>query len=327
MSSSAAAGRLPAVAPDGTAAPDDPGAQDAIVAPDDGTAPDDGPAPDGTPTPDDGTAPDDEAAPDDGPPVARAVPASIDELVPRVTVRQPALRNRAGVVPDAPAFGPSARPSVERAAEPSRADAATLASPMPDISPSGPVAGAYLPPSAAFAVPTTAAGRSVARSTEASASGGAVAAVALTPGRAGWIADLPFEAPDDLAGWLAASAAAAVAVGFVLPWGDNGVIGGGLDAGYFSRWGLANAANVIPIAAAVAVLWFELSATSRRNRLGTGLAGLLLGGPLTGVAFTYATSPFGLGVGGVVVVLASIVLVGVGLFALVRRHVEAAPGV
>jgi hypothetical protein len=158
-------------------------------------------------------------------------------------------------------------------------------------------------------------------------SGGAAAAVTLTPGRAGLIADLPFDAPDDLAGWLAASAAAAVIVGFVLPWGDNGVIGGGLDAGYFSRWGLANAANVIPSAAAVAVLWFELSATSRRNRLGTGLAGLLLGGPLAGLAFTYATSPFGLGVGGVVIVLASVALIGVGLFALGRRHVEAVPGV
>jgi hypothetical protein len=158
-------------------------------------------------------------------------------------------------------------------------------------------------------------------------SAGPTAAVALTPGPARLLTDLPFEAPDDLPGWLAASAAAAVAVGFVLPWGDNGVIGGGLDAGYFSRWGLANAANLLPIAAAVAVLWFELSATSRRHRLGTGLVGLLLGGPLAGLAFTYATSPFGLGVGGVVVTVAAIVLVGVGLFALVRRHAVPAPGV
>jgi hypothetical protein len=237
--------------------------------------------------------------------------------------------------PDAasPPAPPRDEPAVPAAAAPTAPVEPSAVEPAPvPTSPEAPVAGAWLPPSAAFAVPTDVAARPVqlspAPSSALSAGASAAAAVASTPapavvpGRAGLLADLPFDAPDDLPGWLAAGAAAAVVVGFFLPWGDNGVIGGGLDGGYFSQWGLANAANLLPLGLALGALWFELAASVRRSPIRTGLLGLLLGAAITGLAFTYATSPFGLGVGGLVVAAGGIVLVGAGLLALRPRHAE-----
>jgi hypothetical protein len=192
------------------------------------------------------------------------------------------------------------------------------------------IAGAYLPPSAVFAVaPDTARGRApstqpIPRKPTPSQAPARPAEAVAEPGRAPLLADIPIDAPDDVPTWLVAVGSAVTAVSFVLPWGENGMIGGGVDGGFFSSWGLANAANVAPLVAALIALWLQLAPGVRRTPVRTALVGLLLGGPLAGVAFVYAASPFGLGTGGVGVVAGAALLLAGGALALRPRH--APPG-
>jgi hypothetical protein len=193
--------------------------------------------------------------------------------------------------------------------------AATLAAATAGA-PAVPLAGAWLPPSATFA----AAGDAPRQSPAHSRDGGGRPAI---PGRVGFLADLPLDAADDLGGWLVAAGAAAAVIGFVLPWGENGMVGGGPDPGFFSRWGLANAANLLPLVAALAVLWAQLGPAAGRGSAPTAALGLLLGGVFGGFVFVYATTVFGLGLGGSLVAAAAVLLVVGGLLALRARH---APG-
>jgi hypothetical protein len=200
------------------------------------------------------------------------------------------------------------------------------------------IAGAYLPPSAVFAVPAGGASgmvrttqpisRKPSSSSPAPAPARARPAVAAPePGRAALLADIPIDAPDDIPTWLVAVGSAVAAVSFVLPWGENGMIGGGVDGGFFSSWGLANAANVVPLVAALIALWLQLAPGVRRTPVRTALVGLLLGGPLAGVAFVYAASPFGLGTGGVGIVAGAALLLAGGGLALRSRHAPPQPPV
>jgi hypothetical protein len=130
-----------------------------------------------------------------------------------------------------------------------------------------------------------------------------------TPGKAGVFSDLPFRAPQGAAGWAVAIGALFGAVAFVLPWAAVGVIGTQFDPTFTGRWGLANPANLVPMFVAVALLLITLIP----SRIPTSIRGVVLpiviGGWFLGIAWTYATGPFGSGWGVDAIAIGGIVLV------------------
>ncbi|HEY3522537.1 MAG TPA: hypothetical protein VGK63_02445 [Candidatus Limnocylindrales bacterium] len=193
---------------------------------------------------------------------------------------------------------------------PSPSVAASILAPLPAQARPVAVAGAYLPPSATFGDAPAAAPSRPSPEPRAPA--------ASSPIRA--FADLRLETPADLPAWFVAAGAVAAIVGFVMPWSSNGMVGGGPAPDFFSRWGLANAANAILVVLAFGALYLQLGTDNPRTIVRTGAVGLLLGGVLAGFAFVYATSAFGLATGGTLVAMGAVALVVGGLLAIVPRH-------
>jgi hypothetical protein len=76
------------------------------------------------------------------------------------------------------------------------------------------------------------------------------------PGRASILADLPFDAPDQLEGWLIALGGGLGIIGYFLPWRAS--LGTGID-GFFGSWGLGSVSHLplfvfLVFVAALAVL-------------------------------------------------------------------------
>jgi len=192
-------------------------------------------------------------------------------------------------------------------------------------------AGAYMPPSAVFAdadpgPPTVAGGVAVGASGAGGASGAAVAR-APRPGDAPLLADLPFDAPNDLPGWLVASGAAVGTIGFFLPWAFR-VIGSSGD-GYFSQWGFGALMNV-PI---FGLLLLTLGLAVLPNRipawLRSGAVPLVLGGVLLGTAWPYVLyGPLNGRFGSLLEAFAGLLLIVGGVLTLrAGRHVQGLPRV
>ena len=138
----------------------------------------------------------------------------------------------------------------------------------------------------------------------------ATADPASTPGKAGLFSDLPFRSPGDVSGWAVAAGGILGTVAFLLPWSENGVMGSQPNANFTGQWGLANPADVIPMAVALVVLLLAILP----NRIPVALRGVIgpiaVGGWFLGIWWSYATGPFGLGwgvdaagLGGLVLVL------------------------
>jgi hypothetical protein len=134
---------------------------------------------------------------------------------------------------------------------------------------------------------------------------------ALTPGEIGLQADLPFAAPNGPNGWATAVGSGLAALSVVLPWAKNGVAGGQLGPGYLAQWGLANPAYLLLLAAGLAMLLVTILPSRLPRALREVALPLLLGGFLLGLAWTYATGPFGTGTGvGTMVVGAALLVTG-----------------
>jgi hypothetical protein len=146
----------------------------------------------------------------------------------------------------------------------------------------------------------------------------------LKPGKASLFADLPFDAPDTLGGWLIALGAALGVVGFLLPWAERMNFALASSGGYFGSWGLAGPGHgfalvVALVTLALAILPTPVPAWVRDSALAPILAGVLLG----------LAWPYLLGVVqpqiGVLVTTVAAVLLGVGTVQL-QRPSKAVPG-
>ena len=183
-------------------------------------------------------------APPEGP--ADAAPATPSGAMPATLA---AMLNRTSTgTPRWPGEDPvGADAGVTTSAEP-----APLAPPsrMPDLG----SAGAYAPPAAAAAPQ---------------------AQRSLEPGKAPLFADLPFDAPNTLPGWLVAAGGAIATVSFLLPWVAV------LDS-YFTAWGLGSIANlpaflVVFGTTALAILPSRLADWLRHGILGLAVGSFILG--------------------------------------------------
>ncbi len=133
-------------------------------------------------------------------------------------------------------------------------------------------------------------------------------AAGAAPGRASFLADLPFDAPSDAAGWLIAIGGLVATVGFLLPWAPN-VIGAAGIGGYVDRWGLATISH-LPVFLAVLVVALLAVIPSRVPAwLMSGLVPILLGGLLLGLAWPYLVGGLGTGIGLLADAVAAVALV------------------
>jgi len=146
------------------------------------------------------------------------------------------------------------------------------------------------------------------------ASGAQARPRAIKPGEAPLLADLPFEAPDSLAGWLIAAGSGLGAIGFILPWADRVTLAPATATGYFASWGLAGPGYGFVFVAALAVALLATVATPVPGWVRDRVLAPILGGALVGLAWPYLLGPIRPQLGVLVATLAAVLLwVGVVL--------------
>lgn len=132
---------------------------------------------------------------------------------------------------------------------------------------------------------------------------------------------------DEAVGVVVLAGAMGSLIGFLLPW-SRVVIGSRGDGTYFDTWGLAGQAHLFVFLLVLGALALAAIPNRVDTWLRTGVVGIALGALLLGLAWPYAFGPLGAGVGIVlVVVAASLLLLGGLLSMLVQRHGDPAPGV
>jgi hypothetical protein len=166
-------------------------------------------------------------------------------------------------------------------------------------------AGAWLPPSALINPDTLAAASPSRRA---------------RPGTAPLLADLPFDAPDDAAGWLVTIGSAIALVGFLLPWAPF-MLGAKAAGGYTDGWGLATPSHLLAVALVALTLGLSFVPNRISAWLRSGALGLVVGGLLVGLAWPYLLVLPGAGIGVMAVAFAGALVAAGGLLAVrPRRH-------
>ena len=244
-----------------------------------------------------------------GPRVAAAIPAG-----------RPWLPTAAGPAPPATAATPFVAPPAATQAVNSGSDGSPMLPPslaeMLNRSSAGTARwpdDAVTPPSPGMTVTASAAARPP-EGRPSSESPPAARGEGLVPGRAPLFADLPFDAPDSLAGWLVAAGGAVAAVAFFLPWSPL-VLGAGGFGSYFDEWGFATAAYwpvflLVAITAALSILENRVASWLRH-----GFLGLVTGGLLLGIVWPYLVGGFGSRIGVLAEAVACALLIVGGLVA------------
>lgn len=237
--------------------------------------------------------------------------------MPAPAAERPSVAGRASEAPRRPV--PVAGPELHDWTGPISADRGAFEVPPEPGAASGPpesVAGAFLPPSATFAPSNTDSPRVVQPDGAPRAEG-----VATSP-RMGSSADrgvtpagpvVRFASPTTTAGWLVVAGSGLAVVALLLPWAANGVIGSQGDPGWLGQWGLANPRQVLVLVAAMALLATQLARDPIPEWLAPVLLAPLFGGFLLGIAWTYVSGPFGIGLGVGVSAIAGGLLVGAGV--------------
>jgi hypothetical protein len=119
----------------------------------------------------------------------------------------------------------------------------------------------------------------------------------IKPGQASLLADLPFDAPGSLGGWLVAIGAGLALVGLLLPWADP-VILGRAGGGYFATWGLAGPGHGFAFVAALLTFALAILPTPVPAWIRDRVVAPILAGVLLGLVWPYLLGPiqFQLGV-------------------------------
>ena len=224
--------------------------------------------------------------------------------------------------------------------DPTGREVEPVARSAPSATPAGPVFGAYVPPStpgqasSAYLAPSNvfnaatppAPSHVVATPAAAQSPAGPQPATGtqkpLKPGAVSLFADLPFDAPNTLIGWLVAFGCGAGVIGFLLPWSAV-VIGSASSGGTFTEtWGLASPTQVLVLLVAVAGFFLSVLPNRVPAWLRTSLLSLVLGGVLIGLAWPYVfAGGFGYKVGVIVELVGALVLIVAGVLSILpSRH-------
>ena len=101
----------------------------------------------------------------------------------------------------------------------------------------------------------------------------------LRAGDAPLLADLPFDAPNTLNGWLVTAGAGLTALSFLLPWIAN-------VPDYFNAWGLAVPSRILPMVAALGLLGLGTTPNRLPTWLRSAVLPLVLGGLMLGLVWS-----------------------------------------
>jgi hypothetical protein len=105
-------------------------------------------------------------------------------------------------------------------------------------------------------------------------------------GRARLLADLPFDAPDDLAGWIVSTGGVIAFAGFLLPW-SRIVVGAANSGGYLDTWGFAVSSHLVAFGLVALTLALAFVPNRVPAWLRTGVLALFVGGLALGLAWPY----------------------------------------
>lgn len=230
----------------------------------------------------------------------------------------PARRPGAYLPPSTSSAGASRGPTFAVAASASRPFAASAPSgeaasiDVAPYVPSPPLMALAPAPAGAWTGPSAAVPASVSSAEE------------LTPGRASLLADLPFDAPDDLPGWLVAVGSIGAAVSFLLPWAPEVLGSPAFGTTYFGQWGLASPMHLPPLLFIVAIAALAVLPNGVAAWIRTGILPVLAGGLLLGLTWPYLVGGFGGLLGTTIAAAAAILMVAGGVVALAPRHAEPA---
>ncbi|OGO51861.1 MAG: hypothetical protein A2V84_02450 [Chloroflexi bacterium RBG_16_70_13] len=131
------------------------------------------------------------------------------------------------------------------------------------------------------------------------------------PGRASILSDLPFDAPDELEGWLIALGSGLGIVGFFLPWRSS--LGSGLE-GYFGSWGLGISSNLPVFAFLVIIMALAVLPNRVATWVRSGACGTVGGGVLFGIVWLYLGSDASQ-LGALLCAVAAVLLIAGGIIA------------
>jgi hypothetical protein len=103
----------------------------------------------------------------------------------------------------------------------------------------------------------------------------------VVAGRAPMLSDLPFEAPDTPAGWMAAVGTWLVALAFPLPWVSSPLLG------WFAAWGFNPTLNVVPFGFALLAAFATITPSRVPLRVRLGYLPLVVGLVAFGMAWSW----------------------------------------
>jgi hypothetical protein len=134
----------------------------------------------------------------------------------------------------------------------------------------------------------------------------------LEPGRAPLFADLPFDAPSTVSGWLIAAGGGLATIGFLLPW--VAVLG----SDYFSAWGLGSIANLPAFLLVFGVTALAILPSRLADWLRHGILGLSVGAFVLGLTWSRLVGASGGQIGVVLEGAGALLLIVGGILAIVR---------
>lgn len=142
---------------------------------------------------------------------------------------------------------------------------------------------------------------------------------AARPGEAPLLADLPFDAPSDLPGWLVLVGGGLASVAFVLPWAPL------VFDFYWDSWGLGSVERILVFLVAAVTTALAILPNRVGSWLRFGVLGLVVGGLGLGLTLPYLFGDFDVPLGVIVEAVGAVLLVAGGVVAARPSRAGASP--